>query len=212
MNPGSLVDKLEWRYATKKFDPNRKIEDRTWEAIQKALVLTPSSYGLQPWKFVVVTDTDTKSKLVEASFNQNQPAECSHLVVICRLDSMDREHVEKYASHILATRGITADSIATYKSMMLGFVDRTSKEDLETWMAKQCYIALGNLIAVASGLGVDNCPMEGFDRKRYDEILELEKRGCRSVVLCALGYRAEDDHYAQLAKVRFDDSDVIIRV
>lgn len=208
----TIVEKLEWRYATKKFDSSKKIDADTWNQLERSLVLAPSSYGLQPWKFVVVTDQKVKDKLPEASFNQPQPKDCSHLVVFCRLNKIDHAHVESYVEHMAKTRNTPVEKLEGAKSMMLGFVDRTSEEERAQWMEKQCYIALGTLISAASALGIDNCPMEGLNRKQYDEILKLPEHGCTSLVMCALGYRAQDDKYANYEKVRFDHSDVIIRV
>ncbi len=204
-----INSRLRWRYATKKFDSQKKISPEHWAKIEESLVLTPSSFGLQPWTFVVVTNQELKAKLPEFSWNQNQVAECSHLLVICRLDKMTGDYVEAYVNHIATTRGVNPDSIAAYKNMMLGFVKGASDEKLAEWMSRQCYIALGNVMTVASMLGIDNCPMEGFLPDEYDRILGLKEKGLRSVVLCALGYRAIDDKYASLAKVRFPSDKVI---
>ncbi len=207
-----IVSNLEWRYATKQFDPAKKLDSAVWEQLEKALVLSPSSYGLQPWTFVVVTDQSVKEKLMEKSFQQPQPRDCSHLVVISRLAKIDVEYVESYLELISKTRGIPKEKLSDYKNMMAGFVKRSSEEELAIWMDKQCYIALGNILTTASALAVDACPMEGFDKKAYDEILDLPAKGLRSVVLCALGYRHEDDKYADLKKVRHPVSDVVLHI
>ena len=120
-----IVSMLEWRYATKQFDPERKIESSTWDKLEKALVLSPSSYGLQPWNFVVVTDQSIKEKLANNSFQQPQPRDCSHLVVISRLESIDETYVENYLELISETRGIPKDKLADYKNMMLGFIKQS---------------------------------------------------------------------------------------
>lgn len=204
-----LVEQLQWRYATKKFDSSKKIDDKTWITLEDALVLTPSSYGLQPWKFVVVTDQSIKDKLPEHSFQQPQPKDCSHLVVISRLNKLDLEYVDKYVKAIADTRGLAPESLDSYKGMMTGFVKRSSEAELEQWMTKQCYIALGNLMTSAALLNVDACPMEGFNKAKYDEILKLDEQGINSVVLCAMGYRASDDKYAEHAKVRHSKNTVL---
>ena len=208
----NVIEQLNWRYATKKFDSTKKIDNETFEKIEKAMVLTPSSYGLQPWKFVVVVDQSTKQKLAEASFNQPQPKDCSHLVVITRLNEMPLAYVDKYLELIAQTREIPLDSLEGYKAKLSGFLERTSNEVLESWMENQCYIALGNLLHTAAQLGVDACPMEGFAKERYNEILQLEEKGVSSVVVCALGVRADDDKYAELKKVRHPVSDVVLYV
>ena len=207
-----IVNHLKWRYATKKFDNSRKIDQETWIKLEESLVLTPSSYGLQPWKFVVVTDQGVKGQLAEKSFAQPQPLDCSHLVVISRLTTMDNDYVEKYLQSIADTRSTTVESLGAYKGMLTGFVEKTSQADLQHWMARQCYIALGNLLTAAAVLRVDACPMEGFDKKGYDEVLSLPDKGLASVVLCALGYRDSSDKYASHQKVRHPVSDVVLHI
>lgn len=208
----SVVDGLKWRYATKKFDPSRKIADATWNKIEEAMMLTPSSFGLQPWKFVVVTDQNIKAQLPALSWNQEQPSGCSHYVVLCRLEEMTADYAVQFVEHMATTRGISVESLSAYKDVMLGFIKGKSPEQLNDWMARQCYIALGNLMTAASMYGIDNCPMEGIDQAAYDKLLGLPEKGCRSLMACALGYRAADDRHAQLAKVRFPKSDVFIYI
>lgn len=208
----NVVDGLKWRYATKKFDASRKIDDATWKKIEEALALTPSSFGLQPWKFVVITDQKIKEKLPALSWNQNQPAECSHYVVLCRLEEMTVEYVKQFTEHMARIRNIPLESLAGYTGIMIDFVSARSQEQLAEWMARQCYIALGNLMTAASMYGVDNCPMEGIDQAAYDKLLGLPEKGCRTLMTCALGYRAADDRHAQLPKVRFPKSDLFIHI
>ncbi|MBY0360185.1 MAG: NAD(P)H-dependent oxidoreductase [Candidatus Obscuribacterales bacterium] len=208
----NVVDSLKWRYATKKFDCKRKIDDATWNQIEEALILTPSSFGLQPWKFIVITDQSVKDQLPPLSWNQNQPADCSHYVVLCRLENMTVDHVKAFVEHTAKTRSIPVDSLAAYGKMMTDFISAKSEAELNDWMARQCYIALGNLMTAASMYGVDNCPMEGIDQAAYDKLLRLPEKGCRSLMSCALGYRAADDKYANAAKVRFAKADTLIHI
>ena len=130
--------------------------------------------------------------------------------MICRISELNEEHIDRYIQKIASTRGVTLESLESYSGMMKGFLK--SPSDKMHWMEKQCYIALGTLLTAAAALGVDACPMEGFDAKAYDQILGLSEKGCHSVVVCPLGYRAEDDHYAKLAKVRFDAEDIVIKI
>lgn len=210
MNEKDLVESLKWRYAVKKFDDKKQLSPETWEALEQALLLSASSFGLQPWKFVVVTDKAVKDKLPEHSWGQKQPAECCHLVVICALEEMTEAYIDKYIASIAETRGVTVDSLKGYADMMHGF--NKNPMDKNVWMEKQCYIALGTLLTAAATIGVDACPMEGFDAKAYSEILGLKEKGLRPVVVCPLGYRAADDKYAQMAKVRFAASDKIVHI
>lgn len=205
-----LVNSLSWRYATKKFDSSRKLDAALYKQLEDALRLSASSFGLQPWKFVIVTDPKIKAQLPAFSWGQTQPEECSHLVVICRIAELTEQYIDKYVSKIATERGVTVESLESYAGMMKGFLQRPV--DKAPWMEKQCYIALGTLLTAAAALGVDACPMEGFDAEAYDRILGLPEKGCHSVVVCPLGYRAADDKYAQLPKVRFDADDVVIRI
>lgn len=205
-----LLNSLKWRYAVKKFDSSKKLSDETWSTLEQALLLSASSFGLQPWKFVVVTTQSIKDQLPEHSWNQQQPAECSHLVVICRKNNIDEAYIDSYLEKIASIRGVSIDSLTAYGGMMKGFLN--NPVDKAEWMTKQCYIALGKLLTAAALLGVDACPMEGFDSKAYDKILGLEEKGCKSLVICPLGYRAADDRYAELPKVRFEASDLVIKI
>jgi len=207
-----LIKQLRWRYATKKFDASRKIDEATFAIIEEAISLAASSFGLQPWKFVVVTDPVIKKELVAVSYNQQQPADCSHLVVISRVSKVDENYLQRYVDFAASERSMSDDKKAAMKAMMAGFVGNTSDADKAVWTAKQCYIALGFLLSAAAMLGIDACPMEGFDKEAYDKILHLPDKGCNSVVMCALGYRSPDDAYAEAPKVRFPASETIIRV
>ncbi len=207
-----VIDALKWRYATKKFDSSRKIPEAVWSKLEESLRLSPSSFGMQPYRFVVVTDPAVKQELVGAAWNQRQIADCSHLVVFSRLNELTLEHVNHFVDLIAETRQAPSESLQALKDMMTGFVKNLSQEQLADWMAKQTYIALGNLMTVASTLQIDNCPMEGFVKEEFDRILNLPAQGCNSVVLCALGYRAADDKYKDLEKVRFPASELFIKI
>ncbi|HEY9679367.1 MAG TPA: NAD(P)H-dependent oxidoreductase [Drouetiella sp.] len=207
-----VLDGLNWRYATKKFDATKKIPASAWEKVEAGLRLSPSSFGLQPYRFVVITDPKIKEQLVPISYEQRQVADCSHLVVLCRLDVLTEEHVNHLVDVASKTRNTPPEAMQPIKERMIGYINRLSKEELENWMAKQAYIALGNLMTVASSLQIDNCPMEGISQADYDRVLDLPSKGCRSLVACALGYRAEDDKYQNLAKVRFPASELFIHI
>jgi nitroreductase len=207
-----VLEALHWRYATKKFDSSKKIPQETWAKLEEALVLSPSSFGMQPYRFVVVTDPNVKQELVPASYNQMQVADCSHFVIFARIAEVNQAHVDHYIQLISKVRNIPVEAMKAHNDMMSGFVKGASKENLDQWAEKQCYIALGNLMTAASLLKVDNCPMEGISKDQIDRILQLPEKGCYSVVACALGYRAEDDKYSKLGKVRFPASELFIHI
>lgn len=209
----TLIEQLKWRYATKKFDPARKIPPATWSALEEALVLTPSSFGLQPWRFVVIQDQAIKEKLVPLSWKQTQPADCSHFVVFAARDRMTENDIDRLIRRTAEVRGVPIESLAGYRKMMIGtLVLPPVAFDIKHWAALQAYIALGNFMTAAAVIGVDTCPMEGIDPAKYDELLGLPRQGYATIVACAAGYRAADDKYATLPKVRFASEEVIQRL
>jgi len=205
-----LLAGLRWRYAVKSFDGNRSIASDTWDALEQALVLTPSSYGLQPWKFLVINDAALKAELRTHSWNQSQITDCSHLVVLLAKRSIDSSDLERLIQATAHTRGIEATGLEGYKGMMQrDLVEGPRSQTIGTWASNQVYIALGNLMTAAALLGVDSCPIEGFSPPDYDRILGLENSPYRSTVVCPCGYRSPDDKYAALAKVRYPLSELI---
>jgi len=210
----TILEALQWRYATKVFDRAKKIPEDTWAALEQSLVLTPSSYGLQPWKFLIVKDPAVRERLVAHAWNQRQVADASHLVVMAVRTTYTEADVDANIMRIAEVRGGTPDSLIGFKRMIMKtLVDAGySDKDLMHWTKCQSYIALGQLMICAALLGLDACPMEGFDAAKFDEVLGLTNRGYTCAVLCPVGYRSEDDRYATLPKVRFADDAVIEHV
>jgi len=199
-----LLQQLQWRYATKKFDSTKKIPAADWQALEETLVLTPSSYGLQPWKFIVITDQATKEKLVPVSWGQRQLADCSHVVVFTIKKDLSAADVDRYLERIAAVRGGTAASLSTFRKMIVSdVIEGPRGKTVNEWAARQVYIALGNFMTSAAMLGIDTCPMEGIEPEKYDAILGLPARGLATMVGCVAGYRAADDKYATIPKVRY---------
>ena len=213
LKPSDLLAQLQWRYATKSFDASRKIPADVWAALEESLVLTPSSFGLQPWKFVVVTDPAVCAQLSAVSWNQPQPVQCSHHVVFAARKAMDEAEVDRFLASTVAARGGKVEDLAPYRGMMTGFIANAAKQGwLGEWAVRQAYIAIGQFMTSCAVLGVDACPMEGISTTDYDRILGLTDSDYRTVVACAAGYRAADDKYASLPKVRYAAADVISRV
>ena len=210
LSTNSLLARLHWRYATKKFDPAKKIHPSVWSALEQALVLSPSSYGLQPYHFVVVTDPELRKKLRAASWDQPQVTDASHFVVFARKLTVTAADIEKFVGLIAETRASARDGLQSYYDMMVGdLVKGPRSAGIKEWTARQTYIALGNLLTSAALLGVDACPMEGIDPAQYDELLGLTAKGYGATNVCALGYRADDDKYADAKKVRFPNNELI---
>jgi nitroreductase len=208
MTPATILDALQFRYATKQFDPARKIDAATWSALEESLVLTPSSFGLQPWKFLVITDQAVREQLVEHTWGQRQVADCSHLVVMTVRTRVDEAYIDRFIARVAEVRGVPAESLAGYRGMMAGSLGMMTPD----WAARQAYIALGQFMLAAAMLGIDTCPMEGFLPAKYDEILGLTAQGLTTAVLCPAGYRAATDKYATLPKVRWAAADAVAHI
>jgi nitroreductase len=216
MNPipvSQLSDALRWRYATKAFDATRKLPAATWSALEETLVLSASSFGLQPYRFLVVEDPGLRAQLVPHSWNQRQVVDASHLVVFAARTQVTEAEIDAWIQQIATTRGVTPASLAGYRGMMTGSLLNPAFQSIAPhWTARQAYIALGSLLTAAALLGVDTCPIEGFTPAEYDRLLGLPAQGLAAVVACALGYRAESDKYAAAPKVRFPASQLIVHV
>ena len=208
-----LLAALNWRYATKKFDPAKQIPVASWAALEESLVLAPSSFGLQPWKFVVVDDTAVRQKLAAASWGQTQPTDAARLVVFTVHKDLGAEHVDRFVARTAEVRGVPPQTLAPYRNIMLqSLAGAKSAGRLDTWQSHQVYIALGQVMAAPALLGVDTCPMEGIVPAQYDEILGLTGTPFTTLCVCAAGYRAADDKYARAPKVRFPATEVIRHV
>lgn len=207
-----LLEALRWRYAAKVFDPSAKIPADIWSALEETLILTPSSYGLQPWKFVVITNPDIKEKLVGHSWGQKQVRDCSHLVVFLVKRGVNVSDVDRWIGRMAEVNGVSRESLNGYRDFMMGdFVNGPRKAIVDEWATRQVYIALGNFMTSAAMLGVDTCPMEGIDPGKYDEVLDLKSSGYATVVACAAGHRSAQDKYASAPKVRYTAAELIER-
>jgi nitroreductase len=213
LSPQQLIEALNWRYATKKFDPAKKIPAETWHALEQSLVLAPSSIGLQPWKFFVVTDPAMKSQLMAASYRQAQIGDCSHVVAIAVRRGLDAEHVDRHIARMSEVSGTPVESLAKFRAMTMRNLDKArAAGTLDAWQEHQVYIALGQFMTSAAVLGVDTCPMEGIEADKYDDLLGLAGSNYATAVACAAGYRLPDDKYATAKKVRFKVDDVVVRI
>jgi len=208
-----LLNALNWRYATQKFDPTRRIDATTWSALEQSLVLAPSSFGAQPWKFFVVDDPAVRERLMAASWGQRQVVEASHLVVFTLHKDLDAAHLDRHVARVAEVRGVGLDTLEKFRGGLHKAINGARAGGaLDAWQSRQVYIALGQFMTAAAALGVDTCPMEGLAPAKYDEILGLTGTGLTTLCACPAGYRAEDDKYAALPKVRFPISDVITHI
>ncbi len=204
-----LLAHLQWRYAVKKFDPTRKVASADWHALEQSLILSPSSFGLQPWKFFVVHTPEIRQQLVEFSWGQTQVVDASHLVVLAIKLNVDDAYVDYYIKRTAEIRQMPVEQLAPFAKVIKDFLARMTPDDLKAWAKLQVYIALGQLMTSAAHLGIDTCPMEGFIPAKYDEVLGLPEKGYSAAVVCPVGYRDLADPYAQYTKVRFTQDEMI---
>lgn len=199
-----ILEALHWRYAVKRFDPNKKISASNLETLKESLKLAPSSYGLQPWKFIWIQDSNVREQLFLQSRNQRQVLDCSEYVVISYLEKLDLNYIEKYISRISEVRAQTLQSLEEYKNRMIeSLIKGPRAQKIDSWSQRQCFIALGFALQTAALLKIDACPMEGIIPDEYDKILKLSGTGYKTLATIAFGYRHPEDKYQFQKKVRW---------
>ena len=203
-----IIDDLNWRYACKKFDPTKKLTEEQLNDLLDSLRLTASSYGIQPWKFVVVKNAEKREQLIGAAYKQRQVADASDLLVLCRPAQLDASVIDSYIDDICKTRDQNKEDLEGYRNMMVKVVEKDEPVKV-AWAKNQIYIALGTLMTACAAMRIDSCPMEGFSPKQFDEILELDKLGLKSVLVCPVGFRASDDKYIDVKKVRYSKDEIV---
>lgn len=197
-----MIDSLNWRYATKKFDKNKHVSAEDIQLLKETVRLTASSYGLQPYKVLEVKSPEIREKLKAVSFGQPQVTDASTLFVFCANDDLTDTHIDAYLELSAKTQKVDVEVFKGYGDFMKGVFGSRTTADKHEWAARQAYIALGNLLTTAASMQIDVCPMEGFDAQQYNEILGLKGSGYSSVVIAAIGYRSADDEAQNKAKVR----------
>lgn len=208
----NTIEKLNWRYATKKFDATKKLSDVKLDIIKEAFNLTATSFGLQTISMLVISNRELRADLVAHSYYQKQVLDASHLLVICIKDNIINSDVLDYYNNIKNTRNTSEEILNPYRESLMKTMDVMTVEERQNWSKNQAYIALGNLMTVCAIEDIDACPMEGFVPSKYDEILQLQQKGLKSVLLLPVGYRADDDMFAELKKVRKPISETVIEL
>lgn len=208
-----LLDTLKWRYATKKFDSSKKVDQKLIDQIVEAARLAPTSSGLQPFKVIVITNQELKEKIVPIAFGQQQVADASHLLVFAAWDNYTAERIDHIYNLITTERNQPADQYTPYTDRLKGaYLNRPAQENFEH-AARQSYIAFALAIAEAADLGVDATPMEGFENEALDQLLNLKEQGLKSVTILPLGYRDEtNDWLVNLKKVRHPESEFVVEI
>lgn len=197
-----LIEALNWRYATKKFDPNKKLKSEDLEQIKEAVRLSASSYGLQAYKVLIIEQPELREQLKAAAFGQPQITDASQLFVFCHYNQVTPEYIDSYVKRIAETRNVDISAVKDFGDVMKGSAAKLSEEQLKTWTAKQTYIALGNLLAACGELKIDACPMEGFEAEKFNQILGLTEQGLSAAVIATVGYSSNEDPLKGAAKVR----------
>ena len=208
----NIIDSLNWRYATKKFDSTRKLSKSQINLLKKAFNLTASSYGLQPVKLIVISNQKIKNSLLKSSMNQLQVIQCSHLLIICIESNINKSYIESYFKRVIDIRKTDPIVLESFKESIINEFNDMSNTSIINWSINQAYLALGNLMTVCSIEGIDSCPMEGFLPKKYDEILDLKSKNLKSVLAMPVGYRSVNDQFSSFKKVRKDINDNTIEI
>ncbi|AWM14833.1 NAD(P)H-dependent oxidoreductase [Flavobacterium sp. NRK F10] len=198
----TFIDNQNWRYATKKFDATKKVSDTDLAILKEAIQLTASSYGLQPYKVLIIENPEIRKQLQAASWGQTQIVDASHLLVFVNHTNIDETYIAKFVDHIAETRGIQTEALKGYQDVMNANVAGLPADVKNTWASKQTYIALGNLLAAAAELKIDVTPMEGFVPAEYNKILGLTEKGLNASLVATIGYRHEEDATQHFKKVR----------
>lgn len=199
----------KWRYATKVFDSTKKIESPLIHRLLEGLRLSPSSFGLQLWKFLVIEDVKLKKLIRPLAWNQAQIEDCSHLIILCRKDNVTDDDINKYIQYNFKIRNIPIESQQGFYKIVKEFLSKKNPSETQSWLSHQTYIALGALMLSAAIEEVDSCPIEGFDQSAVNQLLKLPEQGLHAQALCALGYRSCADTWARKDKVRYPSEDLI---
>jgi nitroreductase len=197
-----IVDGLKWRYAVKKFDATRKLTTEQINYVKEAINFIPSSYGLQPYKVLEITDPQIRAKLKEAAYGQSQLTDAAHVFVFASFTDYNPAKVEEFVNLTAQLNPMPKENSDGFKDYLNSMIAGMSNEQLAIWTAKQVYIALGSMITAASEIEIDSAAMEGFDKAKFDEILGLKEKGLASAVIGAIGYRSPEDQNQFLKKVR----------
>ncbi len=206
------IKSLQWRYATKKFDDSKLLSPEKIDILKKSFNLTPTSYGLQPLKLVVIQHKELQEQLLEHSAHQQQIVTASHLLVICIEKNVNSEFIKQNFELVKDIRETPEKILKPFREFLLKDFENKTEEEIKIWAVNQAYLALGNLLTVCAHEGIDACPMEGFNAEKYDEVLKLDKKNLQSVLILPVGYRAEDDIFADLKKVRRPMEETIIEI
>ena len=189
----SLIESLNWRYATKKFNPDKKVSKEDLDTLKEAIRLSPTSYGLDLYKVFIIEDLELRKKLQPACWNQPHVTQASHMFVFTNVAKDFEAEIGKSIERKAKLTGKSVEEFEMYKNFVLGKMALRTPEGNADWTAKQTYIPLSNLLTTAAHLRIDCCPMEGFEPEQVNEILGIKEKGLNAAVLAVIGYRSEED-------------------
>jgi len=207
-----VLEHMKWRYAVKKFDSEKILSEEKIERLKEAFNLTATSYGLQPITLLIIKNRELQNNLTTHSFDQQQVAQASHILVICIKDVIDDVYISQYFEQIKKVRNVSDEILEPFKNDLIGSFSNKDIEEIKRWSTNQAYLAMGNLLTVCAIEKIDSCPMEGFEPEAYDKVLNLEEKGLTSVLVMPVGYRADDDMFAGFKKVRKDMNESVIEI
>jgi len=207
-----VLEQLKWRYATKKFDASKRLSEEKLSILKESFNLTATSYGLQPLKMVILSNPDLKKLLVPITMDQDQVENASHVLVICTETKIDSDYIKDHFNLVVKIRSTPREILSSFEEYLVSSFSDKQTDELNIWSTNQAYLALGNLLTVCAIEKIDACPIEGFEPDKYDELLQLNEKGLQSVIVLAVGYRAEDDMCSGFDKVRRGGDEVIIEM
>lgn len=207
-----VLERLKWRYATKKFDASKGLSEEKLSILKESFNLTATSYGLQPLKMIILSNPDLKKLLVPITMDQDQVENASHVLVICTETKIDSDYIKDHFNLVVKIRSTPREILSSFEEYLVSSFSDKQSDELNIWSTNQAYLALGNLLTVCAIEKIDACPIEGFDPDKYDELLQLNEKGLQSVIVLAVGYRAEDDMFSGFDKVRKGVDEVIIEM
>lgn len=207
-----ILDRLEWRYATKTFDPSKKLSEEKISILKSAFNLTATSYGLQPLKLVVVGNPKIKEQMVSISYNQQQVKDASHVLVFCVERKINENFIKEHFERVEQVRKTSRTILEPFEQYLLNSFSLKNSIEIKSWMINQLYLTVGALITVCAVEGIDACPIEGFQPEKLDEFLDLESLNLESVLIMPVGIRAANDFFAALGKVRRGVDEVVIEI
>ncbi|MDO5510052.1 MAG: NAD(P)H-dependent oxidoreductase [Weeksellaceae bacterium] len=203
-----LLTQMKWRYAAKRFDSKKKLSQQQMDYLLQAIHLAPTSLGLEAYKILVISDKEKLEALGNITFNQKQIPTCSHLLIFCHRTDISEQSIRKHVHYMEEVRGLEKGKLERYRESSTQFAMGMSEERREHWLENQVYIILGAAITACAYMGIDSCPMEGFNAALLDEHLGLAEKSLHSVVMLPVGYRTPEDALQFAAKVRYPESEM----